>query len=150
MINFLGEPMQNQRPSWDEYFILLAKAVSLRADCTRSKVGAVLVDQVHGVIKTGYNGAPPGAPGCLTAGACPRGRLSYDEHPPEGSYANCIANHAERNAILNAHPSLRAGSTLYITRRPCTGCHELILAEGILWIVWETPDGQIARERQFH
>lgn len=140
---------QDPRPSWDEYFLELAKTASLRADCTRSRVGAVLVKN-NSVIKTGYNGAPSGAPGCLTAGACPRGRLTYDEHPPEGDYGNCIANHAERNAILFSDPEDRKGSTLYITRRPCTDCHELILQEGILWIVWETPDGQLAREKQYH
>lgn len=138
------------RISWDEYFLTIAKAVSLRADCTRSQVGAVLVDKEHRIISTGYNGAPSGAPGCMTKSACPRGRLSLDEHPPGGNYANCIANHAERNAILYADPEERSGSTLYITRRPCTDCHELILNEGITWIVWESPDGKIAKERQFH
>lgn len=138
-----------ERPDWDEYFLAIAKTIALRADCTRSKVGAVLVDQNHRIVSTGYNGAPPGAPGCLS-GACPRGRLSYDEHPPEGDYGNCISTHAERNAILFSNANERSGTTLYITRRPCTGCHELILAEGILWIVWETPDGQLAREQQFH
>lgn len=140
--------MDSERLGWDEYFLEVAKAVALRADCTRSKVGAVLVDSNHRVVGTGYNGAPPGAPGCLS-GACPRGKLSYDEHPEGGSYANCISNHAERNAILYANPEERAGTTLYITRRPCTGCHQLILAEGIVKVVWLTPDGEIASEGQF-
>lgn len=139
-----------KRPSWDEYFLDIAQAVSTRADCTRSLVGAVLVDENHRIVSTGYNGAPPSTPGCLTDGACPRGRLSYDDLPPEGSYGNCIANHAEYNAILYSNPEERSGTTLYITRRPCVGCHELILAEGIRWIIWTTPDNQIARERQFH
>lgn len=137
------------RPSWDEYFLAGAEWAATRADCTRSKVGAILVDDKHRVVGHGYNGAPPGAPGCLS-GACPRGRLSYDEHPPEGSYDNCISNHAEKNAILWAKPEERRGTTLYITRRPCTDCHELLLAEGIIWVVWRTPDGRIAREQQFH
>jgi deoxycytidylate deaminase len=28
----------------------------------------------HRIVSAGYNGAPAGQPGCLTAGACPRGR----------------------------------------------------------------------------
>lgn len=140
----------NQRPSWDEYFLTLAIAVSTRADCTRDKVGAVLVDQRNRVISVGYNGAPSGAPGCLTNNACPRGRLTFEEHPSGGDYGNCISIHAETNAILYADPEKRLGSVLYITRRPCTDCHELILREGILWIIWETPDGQLAREKQYH
>lgn len=139
----------SKRPGWDEYFLGVASAVSERADCTRSKVGAVLVDANHRIVGTGYNGAPPSAIGCLD-GACPRGRLSYEEHPPEGSYGNCIANHAERNAILYASPEERSGTTLYITRRPCTECHQLILAEGVSRVVWWTPEHRVAQEMQFH
>lgn len=61
------------RPTWDSYFLNVAQAVANRADCTRRMVGAVIVDPEHRVISTGYNGAPPGKPGCLSDGACPRG-----------------------------------------------------------------------------
>lgn len=137
------------RPDWDEYFLGIADAVSQRADCTRRKVGAVLVDEHHRIISTGYNGAPPGAPGCLN-GACPRGNLSTDECPPFSDYGNCISTHAERNAILYSNPEEREGTTLYITCRPCTGCHQLILDAGVKRVVWWTEDGRIASELQFH
>lgn len=61
-----------ERPGWREYFLGVAEAVAARGDCTRRRVGAVLV-QDHRIVSTGYNGAPRGAPGCLE-GACPRGR----------------------------------------------------------------------------
>jgi dCMP deaminase len=61
------------RPSFDEYYLGIAQAVSLRADCTRRKAGAIIVKD-HRIVGQGYNGAPPGQPGCLTASACPRGR----------------------------------------------------------------------------
>ena len=137
-----------ERPGWDEYFIEISRAVAIRADCTRSKVGAVLVDSNHRVISTGYNGAPPGAPGCLS-GACPRGKLSYEELPPESNYENCIANHAERNAIIYALPEERSGSTLYVTRRPCIMCKELLLAEGIVRVVWLSSDNVLCTEPLF-
>lgn len=61
------------RPDWDEYFLDIAAAVARRADCTRRRVGAVIVRD-HRVVSCGYNGAPAGRPGCLSDGACPRGR----------------------------------------------------------------------------
>jgi dCMP deaminase len=137
-----------ERPGWDEYFLEISRAVSLRADCTRSQVGAVLVDTNHRVISTGYNGAPVGAPGCLS-GACPRGKLSYEELPPGSNYENCIANHAERNAVIYALPEERSGSTLYVTRRPCVMCKELLLAEGIKRVVWLSSDNVLCTETLF-
>lgn len=59
-----------ERPDWDTYFLGVAQSISARADCRRRTVGAVIVSQDHRVLSTGYNGAPPGRPGCL-AGACP-------------------------------------------------------------------------------
>lgn len=139
------------RLSFDEFYIEIAKTASLRADCTRSKVGAVLVSPDHRT-SLGYNGAPSGAPGCLTENACPRGRLSYDELPPlDGNYnQNCIAIHAERNAIIRSAPEIRNGATLYVTRSPCRDCQLFALANGIKRFVWLTPDGQIASMKIYH
>lgn len=61
------------RPDWDDYFLGIARAVSARADCTRRRVGAVIVKD-NRIVSTGYNGAPAGEPGCLTAKGCLRGR----------------------------------------------------------------------------
>ena len=123
------------RPSWDSYFIGIAEAVAQRADCTRSKVGAILVNSRNEIRGTGFNGSPAGLPGCLTDGACPRGRLSYDEVPADSDYSNCIADHAERNALRHSRPEDLAGSTLYVTRPPCPWCQTLIDACGIVRVV---------------
>lgn len=117
------------RPSWEEYFLAVADAVSLRSDCRRAKVGAVLVDDhTHRILSTGYVGVAPGQPGCLS-GACPRGLKSFDEVPPYSDYSNCISTHAEENCIYYAlkwyglfYPY--ESTTLYITRAPCQGCIE--------------------------
>jgi dCMP deaminase len=90
---------------------------------------------------TGYNGAPSGAPGCLTAGACPRGRLTYSERPPGGTYGDCIATHAERNALDEAGRRGTIGATLYITRAPCGDCETAIWFSGIKRVVYDTPGG---------
>jgi dCMP deaminase len=68
--------MVNHRPSWQDYYLGIADSVAVRADCTRRKVGAVVV-KANSIISTGYNGSPPGEPGCLSDGACPRGK-HYD------------------------------------------------------------------------
>jgi dCMP deaminase len=61
------------RPSFDAWALGIARAVATRGDCTRRKVGAVLLSAGHDVIGIGYNGAWSGGPSCL-AGECPRGR----------------------------------------------------------------------------
>lgn len=130
--------VNDPRPTWDEYYLHIAKAVASRADCTRRQVGALIV-QGDRIVSTGYNGAPAGKPGCLTAGACPRGQQSNSEIQPGSSYDTgpgaCIALHAEQNAIIRAGLDAR-GSTIYITDQPCDGCSRLIEGAGITRIVF--------------
>lgn len=140
------------RPGWDSYFLGLAFAVSARADCRRRKVGAVIVGTDHRVLEVGYNGAPPGHPGCLE-GACPRGLLTYDEVAAHADYSQpgtpgyCIALHAEINAIILAGRAAR-GATIYVTDEPCPNCRKAIMGAGIVRAVWpgheldtSRPDG---------
>lgn len=124
-----------ERPDWDTYFLAGATWAATRADCTRRKVGAVLVNARNEVRGVGYNGAPSGIPGCLSAGACPRGKLSADECAPNSDYSNCIADHAERNALRHADPRELFGSTLYVTDEPCPSCWTLIRATGLRRVV---------------
>jgi dCMP deaminase len=128
----------SERPGWDAYFLAGAEWVATRADCSRSSVGAILVNAQQEVRGTGYNGAPAGVPGCASAGACPRGRLSASECVPGSDYANCTADHAERNAIRHSAPQDRLGATLYTTRAPCPSCWTLIRASGIARVVCPT------------
>lgn len=126
----------DERPDWDTYFLAGATWVATRADCTRSSVGAILVNAQQEVRGTGYNGAPSGVPGCLSAGACPRGQLSYGDCAANSDYANCIGDHAERNAIR--HATDLVGATLYTTRAPCPACWTLIRASRIARVVCPT------------
>jgi len=134
------------RPSWDEYFLAIAGTVSLRADCSRRQVGAVVV-KGNRIVSTGYNGSPPGFPGCATDGACPRAASgvtpgsSYDTGP-----GTCISIHAEANALLYAGVDGCKGATLYLTTQPCEGCMKLIYAAGIARIVWAD---ELQRPRSF-
>jgi dCMP deaminase len=132
------------RPGWDDWALNIAHAVATRADCTRRQVGAVILDTNHRVLSTGYNGAPASDPGCATAGACPRGRMSTTDVAPGSSYdtgiGSCHAVHAEANALLRADPLLRQGGTLAITHPPCDGCWRIIRASGIGRTIW--PGGE--------
>ena len=131
------------RPDWDEYFLRAAVWASQRGDCTRRRIGAVIVWGQR-IWATGYNGTPePGEAGCLD-GACPRGRKSAEELPAySGDYSDCIAYHAEANAIqqfdyvrrhLEITTKLRSDwgcPLLYVSAPPCLGCRELIADNGI-------------------
>lgn len=122
------------RPSWNEFYLGVALAASARGDCLRRKVGAVLVKEYAFSTATsiGYNGSYPGGPSCL-AGECPR---CLDTSIPSGQqYENCIEQHAEANAILNAQ-FIPEGGTMYVTCVPCLDCRELMVYEGIWRVVW--------------
>lgn len=122
------------RPSWDEYFMDLARLVSTRSTCMRRQVGAVLVKDKH-VIAEGYNGAPSGLEHCYDVG-CVRQQTGV----PSGEKQElCRAVHAEQNAITYAakHGISIDGSTLYCTTYPCSICAKMIINAGIKRIVYE-------------
>lgn len=127
------------RPSWDEYFLNIAQVVATRGNCTRRQVGMVIVKD-NRIVSTGYNGAPSGEPGCLTDGACPRGRLSLDEHPSYMSgnqdFSNCTALHDAQNAVAYASREDTVGATAYTTDKPCDMCGKLLRAAGVVRVVW--------------
>lgn len=120
-----------ERPSWDDYFLSIARAVAARADCRRAQHGAVIVDRFRRIVSTGYNAAPAGGASCM-AGECPRGLLSDDVLAHNhGDYVNCIALHAEQNAIAHADRSRCDGATIYVTGAPCDMCGKLCTAAGL-------------------
>jgi len=82
-----------ERPSWEHYFMEIAKLVSFRSTCLRRKVGAVLVKDKH-VIATGYNGAASGLAHCSVRG-CLRAELNI---PSGQRHEMCRGVHAEQNA----------------------------------------------------
>lgn len=123
---------QQSRQDWDEYFLSIASAAATRSNCLRRTVGAVVVSDRH-IRSTGYNGPPSGYGHC-DDGACPRGgsALPTGDDP---DYANCVAIHAEANALLFTGPDEREGATLYTTQAPCFSCAKLIANSGIAQVV---------------
>ena len=136
------------RPSWDEYFLNVAKAISTRSTCLRRKYGAVIVDTSNAIVSTGYNGSPVGEENCSDYGECKREEL----HVPKGErYELCKAVHAEQNAIINCTKQRMIGSTIYIygenadgtlaSGAPCLLCGRMIKNAGIARVVASTPIG---------
>ena len=115
---------------WDDYFLNLARETATRSNCVRRRHGAVIVKHRR-IRSTGYNGPPSGHPHC-SDGACPRAR---SEAVTGWAHDNCIAIHAEANAILYSSPEERDGASIYITDVPCFTCAKLIANSGIAEVV---------------
>ncbi|RMD69437.1 MAG: cytidine deaminase [Cyanobacteria bacterium J149] len=123
------------RPTWDEYFMLMAKLASTRSTCLAFPVGAVIVKDRQ-VLATGYNGSPSGSAHCTTQGYCYEGLSSCDASKTLPSRAV----HAEANAIAQAarHGIATQGATIYVTLEPCIACLKLIISAGIREVFYET------------
>lgn len=121
------------RPSWDEYFMRMAQVASMRSNCIKRKVGAVIVRDRR-IVSTGYNGTPRGTKNC-NDGGCPRcSRLAVSGTRLD----ECLCSHAEENAITQAAyhgTSVKAGC-LYSTFSPCLMCAKMIINSGITEVVF--------------
>jgi dCMP deaminase len=120
------------RPSWDEYFMDIARQVATRSTCLRRHVGAVIVRDKR-ILCTGYNGAPRGLAHCDVVG-CLREKLGI----PSGQRQEiCRGLHAEQNAIIQAalHGVSVEGGTIYITHQPCITCAKMVINAGIVRVV---------------
>lgn len=105
------------RPTKDEYFLGIAKAVAARSTCRRRNYGAVIVK--NGVIvSTGYNGSCRYEDNCCDSDR-PCARESAEHNT--GYTSDCPAVHAEMNAIINGNRSDMAGATLYLYGQEADG-----------------------------
>lgn len=104
-----------------QYMNLCMQISKIFSTCGKKKYAAILVDDLGHVVGMGYNGGASGLPHCEDGG-CPR----YIENSPNGSiYDNCIAVHAEANALLHSDYSARP-KKLYVNGPPCFSCAKLI------------------------
>jgi dCMP deaminase len=127
--------LEEERPSWDEYFLMIAKLAATRSTCLAFPVGAVIVKDRQ-VLATGYNGSPSGSVHCTAQGFCYPGLSSCDASKTMPSRAV----HAEANAIAQAakHGISTQGGTIYVTLEPCISCLKLIISAGIKEVFYET------------
>lgn len=114
------------RPTWDDYFMAIARIVATRSTCDRLEAGAVLVKN-NRIISTGYNGSPPGLPHCNEVG-----HLMEEGH--------CVRTiHGEHNAILQAATIPGAsteGSTMYTKYTFCIHCAKYVVAAGVKRVIY--------------
>ena len=123
------------RPSWDEYFMEVAKAIAKRATCDRGRSGCVIAREKQ-ILVTGYVGSPPGFPLCDGVGHL----FKKVAHEDGTVTQHCVRTvHAEQNAICQAAKqgiSIKE-ATLYCRMTPCRTCAMLIISCGITRIVCE-------------
>jgi dCMP deaminase len=130
-----------KRPSWHEYFMLIAKIVSSRSTCNSRPTGAVIAKD-NNILATGYNGAMPGAPHCIDQPDWQGEPFCFRRAqgiPDIDKYNFCKASHAEANAIAQAARNGIAveGATLYTTLAPCYVCLKLIATARIRVVYYE-------------
>jgi dCMP deaminase len=135
--------------SRDEYYMRIAMAVRLKANCMGRRVGAVLVKE-NRIISTGYNGTPEGITNCLDGG-CVRCK-NKEVYAASTGYDVCICVHAEQNALITAarFGNSVQGAVVYSTLRPCFDCTKEMLQAKISAIYylheWQHPIGSLQEQ----
>ncbi len=141
-----------KRPSWDEYFLNIAKEISKRGTCIRRNFGAVIV-KGNRIESTGYCGAPRGTPNCSDLEKCVREELKI---PSGQRYELCRSVHAEMNAVINAARDGRSivGGTLYlygedakdgsiVDAELCRLCKRVVINVGLQKVIVRKKEGII-------
>jgi dCMP deaminase len=140
----------------DEIFLQIAATLGSLSTCDRAFIGAV-VTQEGRAICWGYNGAPPGLPHCdenyhgwaraFRVFARETGKKSWTKLEEEMWCQAFVADHGCRNSTHAEANALAAaakqgistdGGTLYVSQSPCLTCSRLIVAAGIVRVVYDT------------
>ena len=138
--------MENEkyiRPTWDEYFMEVARSVAKRATCDRGRSGCVIARD-NQILVTGYVGSPAGLPHCDEAGHLMKKMLHTD-----GSITqHCVRTvHAEQNAIISAARKDLIGGTMFIAgvnvktkeiephSTSCMMCKRVVINSGIKEVI---------------
>jgi len=117
------------RPSWDDYFFVVADAISKRGTCDRGRSGCVIVKDKQ-ILASGYVASPSGFPHCDDVGHQMKKMLHEDGSITE----HCVRTvHAEQNAICQAAKKGISidGATVYCRMTPCRTCAMLLINSGI-------------------
>lgn len=129
--------LMNSRPSFDEYFIMMAAIASLRSDDPDIKHGAIITNMQNHIIGTGYNN---------TIRNADEEKIPYNIRDKKRLWMI----HAEENAILNCslNPSTIGGAKLYVTAIPCVHCLQRVVNFGITEIHYIDRPGTITENEE--
>jgi dCMP deaminase len=114
------------RPTWNNYFLGLAKVVSQRSHDIHTQHGCIITDRNNRILGVGYNGFPRG----MDDSSLPTSR-------PE-KYKWMV--HAERNALSNCVVRPDNGIA-YVTGQSCCDCIMALWQEGITKVVMADSHG---------
>ena len=105
---------------WDEYFLNIAKAVSIKSKDPKCPVGAVIASSDNVLLTTGFNGLA-------------RGVHDDEQTLMDADEKLRVICHAENNAIMNAARIGVAlqGAAIYVTKFPCLACCNAIIQAGV-------------------
>lgn len=123
---------KEERLTWDEKHMLSAITIASRSSCEILHTGTVIVKNKR-IIGEGYNGAPEGIENCLELG-CRKKRYGI-EFEVKGS-GQCVALHAEVNALSEVTKERAHDSMLYTVYYPCADCAKEIVNHGIQEVVY--------------
>lgn len=128
------------RLTHDEYYLKMLSLVAQRSTCARRAVGAIIVDEKHRVLSTGYNGVPNNFMHCIT-------HPCLGASDPSGDTRRCMAVHAETNAVLQCS-RLDLAHTIYVSCAPCFSCAKMLCNTNIKRVVcledYSDTDGRSA------
>lgn len=125
-----------------QYMQLCISASKIFSTCAKRKYAAVLIDDMGHIVGMGYNGGPRASIHCEDGG-CPR---LFENSENGSNYDNCIAVHAEANALLHSDYSARA-KKIYVNGPPCFSCAKLI-ANSTIHTVYYMPDSAYSQWRE--
>ena len=134
---------------WDKYFMTMVYLVSMKSKDASTKIGAVVVDESHSILSTGFNGLCRGVQDDMSGVDPETGVVAGKGYSV--SFPNRLVRpekyhwfeHAERNSIYNAARKGVAllNSVMYTQGVPCSDCARSVIQAGIKTVVvhkkWE-------------
>ena len=114
--------MLNFRPSWDETWMSVVRAVAHRSPDPAFKVASIVVTEDNTqMLALGYNGDHAGGPNCRES-----------EIPGESGFI-----HAEVNALIKLDFNHPKRKKMYVSLSPCRMCAKAIVNARIDEVIYE-------------